>query len=606
MDRGPAAPAHAAALLPGTGAHRRVVEVCSALALCLAACGGEPSRPARSGMSTAPPRAASSATRGATGGAPATVVFEDATAATGIAFRNFNGATGQKYMPETLGSGVCVFDYDGDGRQDLYFVQSGRLPGYQPPPGVPVRSALYRNLGTGRFAEVTDSAGVGGPDRYGFGCSAADIDGDGDRDLYVTYYGPNVLYRNNGDGTFTDITAAAGVGDARWGASAAFADADGDGDLDLYVANYVDYDLRNDLYCGENRPGWRTVCHPKNFDSQPDVFYRNRGDGTFEDASRAAGIVDTTGKGLGVVWGDYDGDGDQDIYVANDDTPNFLWRNRGDGTFDEVGQLAGVALSEDGVPQAGMGTDMADYDGDGRLDIFVTNLAEETNELFHNDGGGLFSDRTFSSGLGAPSLLDLGFGTFFFDPDQDGDLDLFIANGHIIDNIALYNDTITFEQPLRLYLNRGDGHFVLAAPAGSPFEGVHVGRGAVPFDIDDDGDDDIVVAQNDRPALVLRCAGPPRAHWLTLTLSGASPNRDAVGALVRVETGDRRLIRYARTGMSYLSQGDRRLHFGLGDVERPVRVVVAWPGRRGFSEEFLDVKTDRFVTLTQGQGRRLK
>ncbi len=578
--------------------------LCGALLLGVSACRGDSSPPATGGMATAPPRQASRAD-GAVAGVPAAVTFEDATAATGLSFRNLNGASGQKYMPETLGSGLCVFDYDGDGLQDVYFVQSGRLPGYEPPPGMPVRSALYRNLGGGRFEEVTESTGVGGPDRYGFGCSAADVDGDGDRDLYVTYYGPNVLYRNNGDGTFADVTAAARVGDPRWGASAAFADADGDGDLDLYVANYVDYDLRNTLYCGENRPGWRTVCHPKNFDSQPDVFYRNRGDGTFDDATRAAGIDDRTGKGLGVVWGDYDGDGDQDIYVANDDTPNFLWRNRGDGTFDEVGQLAGVALSEDGVPQAGMGTDMADYDGDGRLDIIVTNLAEETNELYHNDGGGLFSDRTFSSGLGAPSLLDLGFGTFFFDPDHDGDLDLFVANGHIIDNIALYNDTITFEQPLRLYLNRGGGRFDRAAPAGAPFEGGHVGRGAVPFDIDDDGDEDILVAQNDRPALVLRSAGPPRAHWSSLTLSGAPPNRDAIGAMVVVEAGGRRLMRYARTGMSYLSQGDRRLHFGLGETDRLGRVVVTWPGRRGFTEEFADLPADRFLTLTLGQGKRL-
>ena len=537
-------------------------------------------------------------------GQPEGARFEDATAGAGLSFRHVNGATGQRYIPETLGSGVCVFDYDGDSRQDIYFVQSGRLPGYVPQG--PLRSALYRNAGGGRFEESTEKAGVGGPDRYGFGCVAGDVDGDGDRDLYVTYYGPNVLYRNDGAGTFTDVTERAGAGDGHWGAGASLADADGDGDLDLYVANYVVFDENNNLYCGENRPGWRTVCHPRNFDPDPDVFYRNRGNGTFENATGAAGIADRTGKGLGVVWGDYDGDGDQDIYVANDDTPNFLWRNRGSGTFAEVGGLVGVALSEDGIPQAGMGTDMADYDNDGRLDIFVTNLAEETNELYHNDGNGLFSDRTFVSGLGAPSLLDLGFGTFFFDVDQDGDQDLFVANGHIIDNIGLYSDTITFEQKAALYRSLGDGRFErLAYPDGAPLGRRYVARGAVPFDFDDDGDLDIVLAQNNGPAVLLRHAGAPSRHWVSVTLSGAPPNRDAVGALVTLEAGGARQVRYARTGFSYLSQGDRRLHFGLGAAAAIEAIVVRWPGRRGFGESFAPVPIDRFVTLEQGKGKRV-
>ncbi|HEX9426743.1 MAG TPA: VCBS repeat-containing protein, partial [Candidatus Polarisedimenticolia bacterium] len=370
---------------------RRVTRLSAALSaaailLTHAGCGA---REGGNPTSGGPPSAA--APFASSGPAPR-VRFEDATTQAGLTFRHVNGASGRKYMLETLGSGVCVFDYDGDGLQDIFFVQSGLLPGATSPS--PPRPSLYRNLGGGRFREVTAEAGLLGPDRYGFGCSAADIDGDGDRDLYVTYYGPNVLYRNNGDGTFTDITTAAGVGSPLWSTSAGFADADGDGDLDLYVANYVDFKLENNLYCGENRPGYRTVCHPKNFDSQPDILYRNRGDGTFEDVSARSGIIDRTGKGLGVVWGDYDDDGDEDLYVANDDTPNFLWRNRGDGRFEEVATLAGVALSEDGVPQAGMGTDMADYDNDGRLDLFVTNLSEESDELYHNDGGGLFSDRT--------------------------------------------------------------------------------------------------------------------------------------------------------------------------------------------------------------------
>ncbi|MGH9750539.1 MAG: CRTAC1 family protein [Candidatus Polarisedimenticolia bacterium] len=565
--------------------------------LCLAACGRAPEPagvPGDGGAAPEPPAAAS-------GGLP---VFEDATRASGLQFRHVNGATGRKYMPETLGAGTCVFDFDGDGLQDVYFVQSGPLPGFDG--GGPIRSALFRNLGAGRFADVTGRAGVGGPvGCYGFGCTAGDIDGDGDRDLFVTCYGPDVLYRNEGDGRFTDVTARAGVGNPLWGTSAGFADYDGDGDLDLYVANYVAFDPATDLYCGENRPGWRTVCHPRNFDSQPDALYRNRGDGTFEDVTRRAGIDDATGKGLGVVWGDLDADGDEDLYVANDDTPNFLWRNRGDGTFEEVGELAGVALSEDGLPQAGMGTDLADYDDDGRPDLFVTNLAEETNALYRNEGGLMFSNATFISGLGAPSILDLGFGTVFFDADHDGDQDLFVANGHIIDNIALYSDTVTFEQPVRLYRNLGGGRFDLPAPpSGSPLRQPRVGRGAVAFDADDDGDLDLLITENDRPAALLRNTGTPGRHWLQVLLAGAPPNRDAIGAVVSLEAGGVRRTRFSRTAMSYLSQGDRRLHFGLNDATRVERIVVRWPGRRGFVEEWRDLPVDRALVLEQGKGRR--
>ena len=583
---------------------RRSSRVPATAALCailaMSGCGRQGAAP-----DTPPPSGPSApGASGGDAGQPEEARFDDATAEAGLGFHHVNGATGQKFILETLGSGVCVFDYDGDSRQDAYFVQSGRLPGYVPK-GTP-RSALYRNLGGGRFEDVTAKAGVGGPDRYGFGCAAGDVDGDGDRDLYVTYYGPNVLYRNNGDGTFADVTEQSGAGAGRWSTSASMADGDGDGDLDLYVASYVEFDEANNLYCGENRPGWRTVCHPRNFDPQPDAYYRNRGDGTFEDVSAAAGILDTSGKGLGVVWGDYDGDGDQDIYVANDDTPNFLWRNRGNGTFEEVAGLVGVALSEDGIPQAGMGTDMADYDNDGRLDIFVTNLSEETNELYHNDGNGLFSDRTYVSGLGAPSLLDLGFGTFFFDLDEDGDQDVLVGNGHIIDNIGLYSDTITFEQRTALYRNLGDGRFDrLAFPDGAPLGGRYVVRGAVPFDFDDDGDLDILMTQNNGPAVLLRHTGAPSRHWVTVSLAGAPPNRDAVGAWVALEAGGVRQVRYARTAFSYLSQGDRRMHFGLGAASSIDAIVVRWPGRGGFSESFAPVPVDRFVTLEQGKGRRV-
>jgi len=529
---------------------------------------------------------------------PVFVEMRDVAAETGVVFRHVNGATGEKYMMETLGSGVCVFDADGDGLQDIYFVQSGALPGYS---GAPPRAALLRNRG-GRFEDVTMAAGVAAVGVYGMACVAGDADGDGDRDLFVAGYGRNLYFRNRGDGTFEEAAVEAGLAGGLWAASAAFFDADGDGDLDLYVTTYVDYDIKANLYCGENRPGYRTVCHPKNFDSQPDYFFRNRGDGHFEDAARAAGIVDRTGKGLGVVVGDIDDDGDEDIYVANDDTPNFLWRNRGDGTFEEIGEAAGVALSEDGIPQAGMGTDMADYDGDGRLDLFVSNLSEETNELYHNEGDGSFSNATFTSGLGPPSLLTLAFGASFLDADLDGDLDLFVGNGHIIDNIQLYSDSVTVEEPPFLFRNLGNGRFDLP-PASPVLRQGHVIRGAVPFDFDDDGDLDIVASQNDRPALLLRNDGPARGHWLGIRLDGRPPNRDAIGARVTVVAGGRRFLRYRRTASSYASQADGRLHFGIGAATAVERIIVRWPGRGG-TEVFAPAVVDRYITLQQGSGTR--
>jgi len=563
---------------------------CAALALLLVAGAGcDRGRPADGGP--APPRAAATVPS-------AWTAWTDVTTDAGIRFRHVNGALGRRQMLETLGSGVCIFDADGDGRQDLFFVQSGPIPG-DPAPSPAPRAALLLHRG-GRFEDVTEAAGVADTGHYGFGCVAGDIDGDGDRDLFVAGFGANRLYVNQGNGRFEERAQRAGVEGAGWSTSATLFDADRDGDLDLYVARYVVYDLRQDLYCGENRPGYRTVCHPKNFDAEPDLFYLNRGDGTFTDATRSAGLVETSGKGLGVVAGDIDGDGDDDLYVANDDTPNLLWRNRGRGTFEEIGQVAGVALSEDGIPQAGMGTDLADYDGDGRPDLFVTNLAEESNELYRNDGDGAFSNRTSESGLGPPSLLMLGFGTFFFDADLDGDLDLFVGNGHIIDNIALYSDTITFEMPSQLYRNLGGGRFDLPGPAG-PFAARYVVRGAAPFDFDDDGDEDIVLSQNDRPALLWRNDGPAAKRSVTVTLEGRPPNRDAVGAVAFLAIGGTRQMRLARTGMSYGSQGDRRLVFAVDPGAAPYDLTVRWPGAR--DDEHFAINTPGAITVQQGAGR---
>ncbi|MFQ5767915.1 MAG: FG-GAP repeat domain-containing protein, partial [Acidobacteriota bacterium] len=384
--------------------------------------------------------------------------FLDGTAASGLHFRHFNGWSGRRYLVETMGSGVCVFDYDGDAVPDIYLVQGAPTPGSDRPDPIPTNT-LYRNDGRAHFVDVTRRAGVGDPGQ-GMGCTAGDVDGDGDLDLYVVNFGPNVLYRNNGDGTFADATKQSGTGDPRWGSSAAFADIDTDGDLDLYVANYVDFSYAHNKFCGDARRNLQYYCSPKAYEAAVDVMYRNDGQGHFTDATRESGVYnDREAKGLGAIFGDVDGDGDQDLYVANDSTRNFLYRNDGKGHFRDLTLLSGVGYSEAGVPQAGMGVDLGDSDNDLDLDLVVTNLSNESNDLYSNLGSGIFTDRSFSSGLGSPGLLYVGFGVVWLDADSDGDLDLFIANGHILDNVSQLSDAMTYAQPNHLFENLGGGRF---------------------------------------------------------------------------------------------------------------------------------------------------
>ena len=401
--------------------------------------------------------------------AAVSVHFVDRTDESGIHFRHENGATEEKYMVETMGSGGGFLDYDGDGDLDVYLVNGTPLPGSKDV-GASKGNRLYRNDGHGRFADVTLAAGVG-DDGFGMGMAAADYDNDGDVDLYVTNFGDNVLYRNNGDGTFTDVTDEAGVAAGGWSTSAAFGDADGDGYLDLFVCRYVDFRLDNHKFCGNLAEGVAAYCHPDVYNPEPVLLYENTGRGTFEDVTRDAGVyVADEGKSLGVVWGDYDNDGDQDIYVANDSMRNFLFQNDGSGTFRDVTLLAGVGYSEDGQTQAGMGTDLADVDGDGWLDIFVTNLDFEYNALYQGSSSGIFIDASYNAGLAEPSLNYVGFGTFFFDYDNDGWLDLFVANGHIIDNIHRFNSVSTYEETNFLFRNTGTGAFEdVSSDAGEVF-----------------------------------------------------------------------------------------------------------------------------------------
>ena len=375
-----------------------------------------------------------------------TLVFEDITGSAGLDFVHIHGGTGRKYLPETMGSGGAVLDFDNDGWMDLYLVQSGYLPGNadgRPVPG----NRLFRNRGDGTFEDVTAKAGVGNRG-YGMGAVAADYDNDGDKDLYVVNFGPDALYQNNGDGSFVDVTVQAGISDQSWGSGAAFFDANRDGHLDLYVVNYLDFAIAKHVDCGSKSKGILSYCSPDVYEMAADIFYESNGDGTFTDATEAAGLAvqNGNGKGLGIVAADYTGDGWPDIYIANDSTPNFLFTNRGDGTFEEAGLWLGASHNEDGMTEAGMGIDAGDVNGDGYLDIVVTNLSNEANALYLGGKHG-FSHESRSAGIFVPSLLPLGFGVDLFDVDNDGDLDIFVANGHVIDNIGLIDDVQTARQP---------------------------------------------------------------------------------------------------------------------------------------------------------------
>jgi hypothetical protein len=502
--------------------------------------------------------------------------FEDVTASSGIDFVHYNGATEEKYMVETMGSGGGFFDYDGDSDLDMYLVNGASLPGSAPAPSPP-RNALYRNEGDGRFTDVTEEAGVGGAG-FGMGMTAGDVDNDSDLDLYLTNFGDNIFYRNEGDGTFTERTEAAGLRVGRWSTSAAFADYDADGNLDLYVARYVDFALDNHKFCGNQAKNIKAYCHPDVYDPVPGVLFRGRGDGSFEDVTREAGVyVENEGKGLGVVWGDYDNDSDIDLYVANDSMRNFLFRNGG-GRFEDVTLLAGVGYSEDGRTQAGMGTDMADYDGDGFLDITVTNLDFEYNAMYRGSASGIFADESYESGVAEITLPFVGFGTFFFDFDHDGLLDVFVANGHIIDNVHLFGSVSTYREPNLVFQNQGGGRFLeKAASLGEALVSPNVARGAAPGDYDQDGDLDVLVARCGGPALLARNDGGNGRPSLVIDLVGRRSNRFGVGARATVRFGTRLSMAEVKTGISYLSQGTLSLHFGAGEAPFADTVEIRWP-----------------------------
>lgn len=523
--------------------------------------------------------------------------FTDVTAAAGIDFRHVNGAGGRKYTVETVGSGGAFLDYDSDGDLDIYLINGAEVPGTVSPEKP--TNKLYRNEGDNRFADVTREAG-GGDIGYGMGCAAADIDNDSDLDLYVTNVGTDILYRNDGPwpgGRFVDITEPAGVGDTLWGSSCAFADVDNDGCVDLYVANYLDFSYDDHKVCREGGSELQLYCGPEAYDGVRDILYRNNGNGTFADITEAAGLSNPLGKELGVVFGDVDLDGDQDLYLASDQTANFLFLNDGKGRFEEVGLLAGVAYNEDGDVEGSMGVDMGDFDNDRWPDLLVTNFQWETNTLYRNLGDGTFADVTFAAGLGKGSIPFLSWGTRFFDFDNDGDRDIFIANGHIESDIALYQNT-TFAQRNQLFLNDGKGHFEEVVE-GSPLAVRKVSRGAAFGDYDDDGDVDILVTSCADTPTLMRNDGGNQNNWLRVRLQGTRSNRAAIGARVELTSGSLQLVDEVRSGASYLSQSDLRLFFGLGTRTEVDRLEVFWPS--GLVEVVKDIPANREISLIEGQ-----
>jgi hypothetical protein len=537
-------------------------------------------------------------------------LFIESAEATGLSFMHVNGATGQYYLPEQMGAGVALFDYDNDGDLDVFLVQDGPLaPETASNSGDAPTSRLFRNdlvSGPGglprlRFTDVTTRAGVG-LRAYGMGAAVADYDNDGDTDLFVTTFGPDTLYSNNGDGTFSDTTKEAGVSDPVWSTSAAFLDYDRDGDLDLFVANYLDFTIAGNKTCTDSA-GSRDYCGPRAYRPAADRLYRNDGRGRFTNVTGTSGVARADGAGLGVVAGDYNGDGWLDLYVANDATPNQLWINRHDGTFVDEGLLSGAALNVAGNPEGSMGIASGDFDRDGDEDLFVTNIAGETFVLYRNNGAAIFEDARVAAGLASPTAGSTGFGTDWFDYDNDGWLDLFVANGAVNVIEAQRGQPSPFRMRNQLFHNDGQGRFSETSGAGgAAFERAEISRAAAFGDLDNDGDVDVVVTTSGGPVRLLLNQTGTQRHWLQVSLAQQAGNRAGVGAQIGLERdGQPPLWRRVRTDGSYLSASDVRVHFGLGPDPGVGAIVVRWPD--GASERWAGPAADRHVTLQRGTGQ---
>ena len=543
-------------------------------------------------------------------------IFADVTEEAGIHFKHTNGKTEHKHIIETMGSGAVFFDYDTDGDADLYFVNSGNIPARLqsaptdsagnaktanviinlPDKSAPTDSAgnaLYRNDGNGRFTDVTDISGTGDTG-YGMAAAAGDIDNDGDAELYVANFGQDILYRNNGDGTFTDITEAAGIDNQSWGIAAVYLDFNLDGHLDIFVVNYLVYDVSMPV---ETYKGIVGYGHPRRYRGTADVLYRNNGDGTFTNVAAEAGVTNPDeGRGMAAIACDYDNDGFPDIYVTNDTNRNFLYRNNGDGTFTDESLFIGGGYDENGVAEGSMGVDCGDYNGDGWLDFIIANSEKAT--LYKNEEGLLFADATVESGLQQPTLPFVGFSPLFLDYDNDGHLDIFCANGHPQDVIEILQDHETYAQRAQLFRNNGDGTYhEVSETAGAYFASAFVGRAAACADYDNDGDTDIIVMNSNQRAVLLRNEIGNRHNWLGIKLVGTRSNRNGIGAKVTIHAGEMTQVTETKSGSSYASGSDTRLLFGVGEHERVEKISITWPS--GIRQELAGVEVNQIVTISE-------
>jgi hypothetical protein len=532
----------------------------------------------------------------------ASPLFEEiAPAASGISWLHENAMSTNRYLPETMGPGVAFFDFDNDGWLDIFMVNSGATDFYTP--ATPLKHALYKNNRNGTFTDVTDKAGVTGGKDFGMGCAVADYDNDGYQDILVTAYGRCTLYHNNGNGTFTDVTEKAGLAAPGWTTSAVWFDYDNDGRLDLFLCSFVQFSAKSEVFCGDNKLGKRFYCIPRVFKPTPSLLFHNNGDGTFKEVSAGTDIQKAMGKALGVVATDVNNDTLMDLFVANDTVQNFLFMNRGKGQWEEIGLAAEVGFSANGVPRSGMGVDAADFNGDGRQDLFVANVDQEMFSLYRNDGNEVFTDAAAAHGVAQATRLLSGWGLKFFDYDNDGNVDLILANGHPDDMIESYSQQVRYKEPLVLFRNDGKKLTNVTTEAGPAFQKTYPARGLAVGDYNNDGRLDVLIGNNGEAPVLLKNNAGEGNHWVGLKLQGTSCNRDAIGATITWSSGDASRTRYKTSGGSYLSSHDTREVLGLGSATQVNWVEIKWPQPSGRVERLTDVPVDRYVTVVEGKGR---
>jgi hypothetical protein len=540
-------------------------------------------------------------TPGLHGAAP---VFEEIpSTVSGITWVHENAMSPERYLPETMGPGVAFLDYDNDGWMDLFMVNSGGPVDFYTPKA-PLRNALYKNNRDGTFTDVTEKAGLAGGKEFGMGCAVGDFDNDGYPDLLVTAYGKCTLYKNNGNGTFTDVTPQSNLAGApNWTTSAVWFDYDNDGKLDLFLCSFVEFSLKSNIYCGDNKLGRRFYCIPRVFKPTPSALFHNNGDGTFTEVSGGTDIQKSLGKALGVVATDINGDGLMDLFVANDTVQNFLFANRGKGTWEEIGLSAEVGFSANGTPRSGMGVDATDLDMDGKQDLFVANVDQEMFSLYKNDGNEFFSDVASFHGVAQATRLLSGWGLKFFDYDNDGSVDLILANGHPDDMVENYSQQVKYKEPLLLFHNNRGKLANVSAQSGPVFSKYFPARGLTVGDYTNDGRLDVFIGNNgDAPVLLKNNAGEGN-HWLGLKLQGTACNRDAIGATITWSAGGTKRLRMKTGGGSYLSSHDPREVLGLGPATAVDFVEIKWPLPSGRVERFTDLPIDRYVTVVEGKGK---